>query len=443
MIARFLTPLVAAPFLAIMAFAVPAQATVDIQPVASPNGIEAWLVEDTSIPFVAIDLWFNGGGSLDAADTRGAVHLMTALLEEGAADRDAAEFAAELEGLAASFSFDVFRDEVVISIEMLTQNRNEVLALLRDVLVNPRFDDTAVERVRGQVVSSIQGDAIDPDSIASQTFSAMAFGDHPYGSSLQGSLETVAALTRDDLVAAHRQALVRDRVSVGVTGDMTAEDLGPILDALLGDLPLSDQPLPGLADVTLDAGVTVIDFDTPQSSVYFGHEGLRRDDPDFFAGFVLNQVLGAGGYRSRLMAEVREARGLTYGISTWLGLSKGAPMMQGGFSSSNTLVAEAIEVVQAEWAEMAANGITQAELDAAQRYMTGAYPLRFDGNGNIASTLAAMQSDDMAIDYIATRNDNVLAVTLEDIQRVAERLVRPDNLRFVVVGQPEGLDASN
>lgn len=438
MIARFLTPLVAA-----LAFAVPVHATVDIQPVTSPEGIEAWLVEDTSIPFVAIDLWFNGGGSLDAADTRGAVHLMTALLEEGASDMSAAEFAAELEGLAASFDFDVYRDELVVSVQMLTQNRDAVLALLREALVNPAFDDTAVERVRSQVLSSIEGDVIDPDSIASQTFNAMAFGDHPYATSLEGSLDSVAEITRDDLVAAHRQALVRDRVSVGVTGDMTAEDLGPILDALLGDLPMSDQPLSGLADVTLDAGVTVIDFATPQSSVFFGHEGLRRDDPDFFAGFVLNQVLGAGGYRSRLMAEVREERGLTYGISTWLGLSKGAPMMQGGFSSSNALVAEAVEVVQAEWAEIAANGITEAELQAAQRYMTGAYPLRFDGNGNIAGTLAAMQSDDMPIDYIATRNDNVLAVTMEDIQRVAERLVRPENLHFVVVGQPVGLEASN
>jgi zinc protease len=271
----------------------------------------------------------------------------------------------------------------------------------------------------------------------------MAYGDHPYATALEGTPDSVAALTRDDLVAAHRQALVRDRVHVGVTGDMTAEDLGPILDALLGELPLSDQPLPGLADVTVEAGVTVVDFDTPQSSVYFGHTGLARDDPDFFAGFVLNQVLGAGGYRSRLMEEVREQRGLTYGISTWMSLSKGAPMIHGGFSSSNTLVAQAIEVVQAEWADVAANGLTQEELEAAQRYMTGAYPLRFDGNSNIASTLAAMQSDDMPLDYIATRNDNVLAVTLEDIQRVAARLMQPENLHFVVVGQPEGLDASN
>lgn len=439
MIARFLTPLVAA-----LAFAVPSHANiVDIQTVTSEGGVEAWLVEDTSIPFVAIDLWFNGGGSIDAPDARGAVHLMTALLEEGAGDMDVTTFAAALEGLAASFSFDVYRDELVISVQMLSQNRDEVLELLREALINPRFDDDAVERVRGQVLSILEDDATDPDTIAGATFNAMTFGDHPYASRLEGTPDSVAALTRDDLVAAHRSALVQGRVSVGVAGDMTAEDLGPLLDTLLGDLPEADMDLPDLADVTAQGGVTVIDFATPQSSVYFGHAGIARDDPDFFPAFVMNQILGAGGYRSRLMEEVREQRGLTYGISSWLSLSKSAPMMQGGFSSSNELVAEAIEVVQAQWVEMAANGITEAELLAAQQYMTGAYPLRFDGNGTIAGILAAMQSDNMPLDYIATRNDNVLAVTVEDVRRVATELMSPENLHFVVVGQPEGLDASN
>lgn len=444
MIARFLSPLIAAPLAAVLSFAAPAYADfVDIQPVTSEGGVEAWLVEDTSIPFMALEMWFAGGGSIDAPGARGAVNLMSALLEEGSGDMDAATFAEALEGLAASLTFDVYRDELVVSVQMLSQNRDEVLELVREALLNPRFDNDAVERVRTQVISGLEGDASDPESIAGLEFNMLAFGDHPYASSLDGTPESVAALTRDDLIAAHRSALVRDRVYVGVAGDMTAADLGPILDTLLGDLPSSDRPLPSLAEVATDGGITVIDFATPQSSVYFGHAGLRRDDPDFFAAFVMNQILGAGGYRSRLMEEVREQRGLTYGISTWLSLSKGAPMMQGGFSSSNGLVAQAIDVITAEWIDMAENGVTEAELLAAQQYMTGAYPLRFDGNGRIAGILAAMQSDDMPLDYIATRNDNVQAVTVEDISRIAAEFVSSDALRFVVVGQPEGLDASN
>ncbi len=444
MIARTrFAPLLAA-LLAGIGFVAPAQAQVEIQSVTSAGGIEAWLVEDTSIPFVAIDLWFAGGASIDDPETRGAVYLMTALLEEGAGDRNATEFAETLEGLAASFSQDIYRDEVVISIQMLSQNRDEVVALIRDALVAPRFDADAVERVRGQVLSGIEADLVDPDAIAGATFNALAYGEHPYAFPVEGSLDSIAALTRDDLMAAHRAALVQDRVSVGVSGDMTPEELGPLLDALLGDLPVSsDRPMPGAVDVALDAGVTVVDFPTPQSSVIFGHTGIAREDPDFFPAFVLDQVLGGSGYRSRLMTQVREERGLTYGISTWLGLGRVAPMMQGAFSSSNTLVAEAVGVVQDQWAEMAAGGLTEAELEAVQRYLTGSYFLRFDGNAQIAGILAAMQSDSMPIDYINTRNDRVMAVTLEDVQRVAARLVDPEALHFVVVGQPEGLPASN
>ncbi|WP_224816332.1 pitrilysin family protein [Hasllibacter sp. MH4015] len=432
-----------APLATIAALTFPAQAQVEIQEVTSPGGIDAWLVQDNSIPFLAIEMWFGGGASLDSAETAGATNLMMGLLEEGSGDLDETEFATALEGLAASFDFDTYRDEVVVSATILTQNRDEVLALLRQALVEPTFSESAFARVQQQVVSSLEYDGNDPDRLAGWAFNEMAYGDHPYAVPSDGTLDSVAALTRDDMVAAHRAALVRDRVSVGVAGDITPEELGPLLDALLGDLPLSESPLPGPAEVALEAGVTVIDFATPQSSVYFGHTGIARDDPDFFPAFVLNQVLGAGGYRSRLMREVREERGLTYGVSTWLSLNRGAPMIQGGFSSSNALVAEAVDVIRSEWALMAEEGISEEELAAAQRYLTGAYPLRFDGNGQIAGILAAMQSDDMPVDYINTRNDNVMAVTVDDIARVAERLIDPDSLRFVVVGQPEGFDAAN
>lgn len=423
--------------------ALPAQATIDIQEVTSPGGIDAWLVQDPSIPFVALEFWFVGGAALDPAEARGATYLMTGLLEEGAGDMDAQAFAEAVEGLAASFSFDSGRDSVTISARMLTQNRDEAADLLRAALVEPVFDQTAIDRVRGQVLSIIEGNARDPNDIASSTFSAMAYGDHPYGAPQEGSADSVAALTRDDIVAAHRAALTRGRVAVGAAGDITAEDLGLLIDRILGDLPQDAPPRPGPVALDLAGGVTVVDFPSPQSVAFFGHAGIERDDPDFFAAFVLNQVLGGSGFRSRLMTEVREERGLTYGIGSFLSLADLSPAMLGQFSSSNDLVAEAIEVVRAQWADLAANGITQDELEAAKRYMTGEYPLRFDGNGTIAGILAAMQSDDMPVDYITNRNTYVEAVTLDDVARVAARLLRPEALHFVVVGQPQGLSPGN
>ncbi len=437
MIAR-LTAFVTAAFLTL-----PAYADIDIQEVTSPGGVEAWLVEDDSIPFVALEIWFMGGASLDEPGKRGATFLMMGLLEEGAGDMDARAFAEEVEGLAASFEFNSYRDAVTIGARMLSQNRDEAAALLHEALTNPTFELSAVERVRGQVVSIIEGDAQDPSELASQTFNALAFGDHPYASALEGTVESVSALTRDDLIAAHGNVFARDRVVVGAAGDISAEELGALLDTILGGLPAEGAPMPDEAPYLLAGGQTVVEFPTPQSVAVFGHEGIERLDPDFFPAFVLNQILGGSGFQSRLMNEVRVERGLTYGIGSFLSLADHRPMLMGQFSSSNDLVAEAVSVIRDEWADIAENGVAQTELDAAIRYMTGAYPLRFDGNERIAGILAGMQADGMPVDYILTRNDQVAAVTLDDIERVAARLMDPEGLHFVVVGQPEGLDASN
>ena len=424
---------------AVLALSLPAQAEMQIQSVTSPGGITAWLVEDHNIPFTALEIQFKGGTSLDTPDKRGAVNLMTALIEEGAADMDSRAFAEARDSLAANFSFDAGTDSIGVSASFLTENRDSAIALLQQALNAPRFDQDAVDRVREQVLSMLRSDEKDPDTIGSQTFDALAFGDHPYGSSGDGTLATVAALTRDDILAAHKGALARDRIFVAAAGDITAAELGPLLDQLLGDLPATGAPLPPRADWRLPPGVTVKDFPTPQSSVLFGHVGIPRDDPDFFAAFILNEALGGGRFTARLMSEVREKRGLTYGIGSYLVNMDQADMYLGQFSASNDKVAEAIKVVTEEWGRIVSEGVTPEELEATKTYLTGSYPLRFDGNGPIASILVGMQMDAMPIDYVTTRNAKIEAVTMEDIQRVAARLFKPEALHFVVVGQPEGM----
>ncbi|WP_292289096.1 pitrilysin family protein [Marivita sp.] len=424
-----------------MLAAVPLRAEIDITEVTSPGGIDAWLVEEESIPFVALELRFKGGASLDAPGKRGATNLMVGLLEEGAGDLESREFAERAEALAASFEFDVGDDAVSISARFLTENQDEALALLRDAITQPRFDQTAIDRVKAQIVSSIRSDAQDPDSIVGEQFDQMVFGDHPYGSSIEGTEESLAALTREDLLAAHQGALARDRVHVGAAGDISAEELAEVLDKLLADLPETGAPQPADVDVETEAGVTVVPFDVPQSVAIFGHEGIARDDPDFFAAYVLNEILGGGGFEARLMEEVREKRGLTYGVYSYLVPKDHAELYLGRVSSANDRIAEAIDVIRDEWAKMAENGVTQEELDSAKTYLTGAYPLRFDGNGPIANILVGMQMDDLPVDYVNTRNDKIEAITLEDIKRVAARILKPEALRFVVVGQPEGLES--
>jgi zinc protease len=421
---------------------VTARAEIEIKEMTTPGGIDAWLVEAHELPFVALEIIIRGGTNADPEGARGAVNLMMALIEEGSGEMDARAFQTAREDLAAQFGFRAYADSVGISATFLTENADEATALLRQALVAPRFDDDAIERVRGQVLAGLARDAVTPNSIAGDTFWALAYPDHPYGSVGDGTVESVTALTRDDLLAAHATALTRGEISVGVVGDITEAEVGPMLDALLGDLPATAPADLGAVPYDLAGGVTVVDFATPQSVALFAQRGPDREHPDYFAAYVLNYILGGGGFESRLMTEVREKRGLTYGISSFLVNREWTDVWMGSVASDNARMAETIDVTRQVWADVAANGVTEDELAAAKTYLTGEYPLRFDGNGPIAEILAGMQYTGLPADYVVNRNSFIEAVTLEDVNRVAAEWLDPEALHFVVVGQPVGVESS-
>ena len=428
-------------FLAVLA--VPAHA-IEIQDVTSPGGVKAWLVEDHSIPFVALSITFKGGASLDDPAKRGAINLMTATLEEGAGELDSTEYAQAVEALGAQFRFDVNDDSLNVTMRALTENRDEAAALLAQALTQPRFEDTAVDRVRAQVQAIIRSEATDPQAIAAKEMAKQAWGEHPYASSINGTMESLDGLTSKDLVAAKNRVLARDRVLVGAAGDISAEELGALVDKIVGGLPeKGTASLPERAELQLSGGVTVIDWDSPQTVVSFAGPGLPIDDPDYFAAYVANHILGGGGFSSRLMDEIREKRGLTYGIGTGLANGLYGETWQGGMAGSNNTVGQAIDLIRQEWDRMAKDGVTEQELNDAKTYLTGEYPLRFDGNGKIATILAGMQLAGFPIDYPNNRNALVEAVTAEDVTRVAERLLKADDLRFVLVGRPEGIEGDD
>lgn len=437
-----MTRLIATLILILGWAALPARAGIEIEEVTSPGGIKAWLVEDHSLPFTALEIRFRGGASLDPPDKRGVTNLMAGLLEEGAGDMDARAFARARERLAARFGYDVNDDAVSISARFLTENRDTAADLLRASLTRPRFDADAIERVRAQVQSVIRSDSTDPREIAARAFGRLVYGDHPYADTVEGTADSVADLTRADITAAHRAALARDRLFVSAAGDITPAELGKLLDRLLGDLPATGAPLPGPAPLNLPGGVAVERFETPQSVARFAQPGLDRDHPDFFAAYVLNHILGGGGFESRLMTEVREKRGLSYGIYSYLANKDRADLWVGSVASANDRIAEAVAVIRDVWTRIRDEGVTAAELQDAKTYLTGAYPLRFDGNAQIARIAVAMQMDGLPRDYIATRNDKVNAVTRDDVNRVAREYLAPEALTFVVVGQPEQLEST-
>ncbi|MEO0911942.1 MAG: pitrilysin family protein [Pseudomonadota bacterium] len=414
----------------------------EIEEVVTPAGTTVWLVEEPSIPIISVDIEFQGGAVLDPEDKLGATALMTGLLEEGSGDLDATGFAAATEELAARFSYDGGRDGVSIAATMLSENRDATIDLLAQALGNPSFDETAVARVRGQMLSNLRSDLNDPNYLGHIRFRERSFGAHPVAQPVDGTIETVTALTREDVVAAHRRSLVRSRAVVGVVGDITAAEVGPMIDRLLAGLPEDGPALPEPATAAEAATLEIVPLATPQAVAIFGHGGIERDDPDFVAAFVLNTVMGGGGFSSRLGQEVREKRGLTYGIYTYLASGDYGPLLLGSVASANDRIAEVVEIVEAEWARMAEEGLTEEELAKVKRYITGSYPLRFTNNGSIANTLVGMQLADLPLDYVDTRNDLVNAITLEEINTLAKRLFKPEALRFVLVGEPEGLAAT-
>tara|TARA_B100000787_G_scaffold168949_1_gene158856 strand:- start:4011 stop:5324 length:1314 start_codon:yes stop_codon:yes gene_type:complete len=429
-------------FIMILLSGLPVNAELIIHEVKSKGGITAWLVSDNSIPIISFDIAFKGGASTELDDKLGATYLMTGLLEEGAGNMDATAFSLAAEELATSLSFNSSRERISISAEFLKETTNQSIALLKAAITQPAFNDAAFERTKAQVLSIISRNQTDPRKIASNAFNKIAFESHPYGRPYQGTANTISSLTQDDMFEAHRQNLTKDRLFVSVVGDITADELLIILDDLFGGLPEKGALFPNVVNFKALGGNTIIDFDTTQSTALWGHSGISQNDPDFFAAFVMNHILGGGSFTSRLTDEVREKRGLTYGVYSYIANMDYANFYGGSVSSANDRIEEALDVIKEEWARMANSGVTEEELIAAKKYITGSYPLRFDGNGQIAGILTYSQTNDFPINYPQNRNSYVEAVTKKDIARVANRILKAEDIHFVVVGSPTGLVAT-
>ena len=414
--------------------------TMKIQHVKSPGGVEAWLVEEHSVPLLALRFAFDGGNSQDPAGKEGLANFMSAMLDEGAGDFDHAKFQERMEELAFKMSFEDGRDAFFGSFETLSANRDAALDMLRLAMTKPRFETEAVERIKKQLLASLTFAAKSPDKIAGQTWSETAFAGHAYGRPANGTPESVGSIGRDDLEGYRRRNFARDTLRVVAVGDIDAKQLGDILDKVFGDLgPKADLVAVPATAPTSNEKLKIVEMDVPQSVVQFGMNGLARKDPDFLPGFILNQILGGGGFASRLTEEVREKRGLAYSVYSYLQPNKNAAIFGGGVATKNEAVAQTLDVIRAEFKRMAEDGPTATEFASAKSYLTGSFPLRFDSNAKIANQLLWMLQEDMGIDYVEKRNGLIEAVTLEDVKRVAKRLLKVDDLIVTVVGKPKGL----
>ena len=413
-----------------------------IEKIVSPSGIEAWLVREKSVPLITLNYAFRGGASQDDTGKSGAAHFAADLLDEGAGELDSKTFHERLENHAIELGFQVGRDTFHGSLRALNEHRDEAFDLLRLALTKPRFDVEAVERVREQELSVLRRDTTNPNDLASRRWWQTAFPGHPYGRETKGTLETMARVTVDDLRDYVRRVFARNELKVSIVGDVDEKTAGELIDRAFGGLPAKNdlKPVPDATPSGLGRRI-VIDVDVPQAVVTFGGPGIARSDPQFMAAYIVNHILGGGSFSSRLYREVREKRGLAYGVSNSLVWFRHAAVVLGGTAVRADRTADALAVIEQETKRMAENGPTAEELAAAKSFLKGSYALTLDTSGKIAAQLTQIQIDNLGIDYIQRRSSLIDAVTIEDAKKAARRLYGGGML-VTVAGRPKGLASS-
>lgn len=413
---------------------------VEVERVVSKGGIEAWFVHDTSVPLISVEFLFRGGAALDPKGKTGLANLTASLLDEGAGDLDSQAFQERLQNLSIQLNFDADYDTFGGSLKTLNRNRAEAVRLLRLALLQPRFDAADVERITGEVMTSIKQRASRPGYLAQRVWQQAVFPNHPYGRPITGSEATLKTIQQADLKAFVKDNLAKDRLLVGVSGDITPAELGTLLDEAFGGLPdkAAAQIVPQAKPEAL--GYTfVLNRQMPQSVAVFGLPGLLRNDPDFYAAFVMNHILGGGTFSSWLYEEVREKRGLAYSIYSYLQPRNHSPYWMGSVATANAGMAKSVDLIRTQVRKMHDEGVSDEQLENAKLFLNGSFPLRFTSTDRIASMLVHIQFDRLGLDYLDRREGLINAVTKEDIARVAKRFLDPAKLTFAVVGQPDGL----
>jgi zinc protease len=416
----------------------PSRAATKIQHLISPGGIEAWFVQDATVPLVAMEFGMSGGAAQDPPDKPGVGNMVADLIDEGSGDLDSRAFHERLDRRAIDLSFSVTRDNFRGSLRMLKDNKDEAFDLLRMSLTSPHFDSADVERVRAQIISSLKRDTTNPSALASRKFLEVAFGSHPYGQPTNGTLQSVPTITIADMKDYVSRVLTREKLKISVVGDIDAASLGRLLDQTFGGLPAKSNlaPIPDFEPARAPRR-EFIALDVPQTVVTFGGPGIRRNDPAFMAAFVVNHILGGGTLSSRLYREVREKRGLAYSVYDQLLWMDHSAMSVGNTATRADRAGETVDAVTAEVRRMAEEGPTQQELDEAKSYLKGSRLLSLDTSSKLAAAMLQYQLDHLPIDYLERRNALVDAVTLADAKQAAQRLWAHGLLTVIVGRAPQ------
>jgi zinc protease len=416
----------------------PARAAAKIQHLISPGGIEAWFVQDATVPLIAMEYAFGGGAAQDPADKPGVANMVASLIDEGSGDLDSKSFHERLDRRAIELSFSATRDYFRGSLRMLKDNKEEAFELLHLALTSPHFDPTDVERIRSQIISGLRRDTTNPNALVGRKFLELAYPNHPYGRPASGTLESLETITVADMKDYVRRVIAKDTLRIAVVGDIDPANLGKLLDQTFGSLPAkaSLTPIPDV-EATRPPQRAFVPLDVPQTVIGFGGPGVMRHDANFMAAYVVNHIIGGGGLTSRLYREVREKRGLAYSVYEALLWMDHSALFIGNTGTRADRAGETMDAIEKEIRRIADEGPTQQELDEAKSYLKGSQMLQLDTSSKLASGLLQYQLDKLPIDYLEKRNAIVDAVTLDDAKKIARRLWGQGLLTVVVGRAPQ------
>ncbi len=420
---------------ALWALLVASHATaVEIEKVPLKGGVDAWLVESHSLPMVHVQVSFKAGSVFDPADAHGLASLTAQMITEGSGEDNAQAFAQKLEAVGALMTSNANKLSVTTAMRMLAEHKDQSFKLFRQALTQPRFDEVAFKRVQDAVLTGIRAGLQNPSQVASKLRDQYVYDGTAYAHSTDGTVATVAALQKADVQNFYNKHYNQQNMVISVVGAITADELQDQLNPLIESLATGQNFDFPAAQTNSTPLVLRQEMAVPQSTVYMAHSGITRDDPDYYAAYVMNYILGGGGFNSRLMEEIREKRGLAYGVYSYF-----EPLPKGGafvvtVSTKNEDVHKSIDLIKQQMSAIQ-KGVSEKEYQGAQAYLKGSFPLRLDSSSKVLGYLNMMQLHNMGVDYLNNWTKRIGQVTQADVARVAKRLLKPESMVTVIVGQ--------
>ena len=403
-----------------------------------PGGMTVYHVESHANPLVMVELLVPGGAAYDPEEKAGVASLVGWMFNEGGGDLDSEAFREKLDFYGISLGGSAGRDAMTITMSTLATHLDVAWDMLMDGLLRPHFAKADFQRAIAERVASLQKVREQPDKLAALALSEAIYGDHPYGRPREGSLESIANIKLDDLINFHEQAFRLPDLVLAVAGDITLPRLKELVNnsfSKMNNLPSPFNTIPQARPATAGATRQHIELDVPQTAIRIGGIGIHRHDPDYYPMVVMNQILGGGGFSSRLTEEIREKRGLTYGVFSYFSPLSGLGPFVLGMKTKTATVAESITLLRQEMTRMAETEVGTEELADVKRYLTGSFPLNLDGLGKLSGIWGVIGFYKRGLDYLTKWPERIRAVEAKDIQRVARRVLDLDSMHTVTVGR--------